>query len=134
MELMQPQFKRAQTPTLEFTTETGFQSPAHDYRVKSLSLDELLIRSPASTFFVRVDHSDIDGIEREDILVVNRAHALVEGRVAIMVIDGEFVLRRLRRYGQTWLLQTDTITQQQKIDPTMICWGIVDAVIRTCWS
>ena len=33
----------------------GFPSPADDYVEKSLDLNELLIKRPAATFFVRVE-------------------------------------------------------------------------------
>jgi DNA polymerase V len=134
MEVIKPQYKRVSVKPLPASYETGFQSPAHDYRVKSLSLDELLIRSPYATFFVRVEQSEIEGIERDDLLVVNRAHPLMEGRVAVVVIDGEFALRRLQRQGQSWYLKTDASPLLHKVDSSIICWGIVDASIRTHWT
>ena len=53
----------------------GFPSPADDYVEKSLDLNELLIKRPAATFFVRVEgDSMLDaGIHPDDILVVDRS-------------------------------------------------------------
>ena len=53
----------------------GFPSPAQDYVEQTLDLNELCIKRPAATFFVRVEgDSMIDaGIHPDDILVVDRS-------------------------------------------------------------
>ena len=55
--------------------ETGFPSPASDHLEKALSLEELIVRRPTSTFYVRVEgHAmNASGIYEGDILVVDRS-------------------------------------------------------------
>jgi len=57
----------------------GFPSPAEDYTDQKLDLNELLIKNPAATFFVRVDGDSMigAGIQHNDILVVDRSRQAV---------------------------------------------------------
>lgn len=53
----------------------GFPSPAEDYIEKNLDLNELLVKHPAATFFVRVSGHSMMGanIHDQDILIVDRS-------------------------------------------------------------
>jgi DNA polymerase V len=53
----------------------GFPNPATDLALQSLDLNQLLIRNPISTFFMRVagNGGEAQGIFSGDILVVDRA-------------------------------------------------------------
>ena len=53
----------------------GFPSPAADYSDDGLDLNDLVIRHPAATFFVRVEGESMlgAGIHPGDTLVVDRA-------------------------------------------------------------
>ena len=42
------------------TVKAGFPSPAQDYIEQTLSLDDLCIRTPAATFFVRASGSSME--------------------------------------------------------------------------
>ena len=130
MEVIQPSYQRAQKWEVHDQAITGFQSPAHDYRVKDLCLNELLVRVPHATFFVWVDESQIDGIEPGDLLVINRARRLVGGAIALIVLDGHFTLRRLLKRGERWIALTDQVSTELLIDETVTLWGLVDATIR----
>jgi DNA polymerase V len=58
-------------PFFQSKIPAGFPSPAQDYVEQTLDLNELCIKRPAATYFVRVEgDSMIDaGIHPEDILV-----------------------------------------------------------------
>ena len=55
--------------------KAGFPSPAQDYIEKTRSLDDLCIRTPAATYFVRASGSSMEraGIHDGDVLVVDRS-------------------------------------------------------------
>ena len=94
------------TPLAEAYVAAGFPSPADDYLEKGLDLNEYLIKSPASTFFVRVagDSMTNAGIHDGDLLVVDRSRSPKDGCVVIAVIDGEMAVKRLRRIRRRWAL------------------------------
>lgn len=70
---------------------------AHNQTVRnSLDLNDLLVKHPAATFFVRVagNSSEEVGIFSGDILVVDRALKPTARKVVLAICDGEFVLRK----------------------------------------
>jgi DNA polymerase V len=74
---------------------TGFRSPAEDRDDAPLDLHTLLIRHPATTFFVEVaDEALVDsGIFAGDILVVERALHPAYGALVVVALDGELLAR-----------------------------------------
>jgi DNA polymerase V len=74
---------------------TGFRSPAEDRADAPLDLHTLLIRHPATTFFVEVaDEALVDsGIFAGDILVVERALHPAYGALVVVALDGELLAR-----------------------------------------
>ena len=76
----------------------GFPSPAADCEDERVTLDELLVRRPLSSFLVEAEgDSMIDaGICAGDILVIDRAAAARNGAIVLASYNGEFLLRRLR--------------------------------------
>jgi DNA polymerase V len=86
--------------------EAGFPSPAEQYIEKALDLNELLIRHPAATYFVRAAGESMRnaGIFSGDILVVDRALDAENGDIVIAAVDGEFTVKYLHRNGvSVWL-------------------------------
>ena len=77
--------------------KAGFLSPAQDYIEKTLSLDDLCIRTPAATYFVRASGSSMEraGIHDGDVLVVDRSLPPGHRKIVIASVDGEFVCKRL---------------------------------------
>lgn len=75
----------------------GFPSPADDHIEARLSLDELCIRHPDATFFLRASGDSMTGagIFDGDILVVDRARTARSGSVVVAVVDGGFTCKRL---------------------------------------
>lgn len=91
--------KGAGLPLAGSFVAAGFPSPADDYVEKSLDLNEYLVRNSAATFFVRVSGDSMigAGIHHGDILIVDRSLEAEPGRVIIAVVDGEMLVKRLRR-------------------------------------
>ena len=81
------------------TVVAGFPSPAEQYLEPPLDLNELLVKRPAATFFVRVSGDSMvgAGIQNNDILVVDRSLRPASGDVIIASVDGEFTVKTYRR-------------------------------------
>ena len=77
----------------------GFPSPAEQYLEPPLDLNELLVKRPAATFFVRVSGDSMigAGIHDGDILVVDRSLRPASGDVIIACVDGDFTVKTYRR-------------------------------------
>ena len=76
----------------------GFPSPAEQYQETPLDLNELLVKRPAATFFVKVQGESMvgDGIRDGDLLVVDRSLRPASGDVIIACVDGDFTVKTLR--------------------------------------
>lgn len=81
------------------TVVAGFPSPAEQYAEPPLDLNELLIKRPAATFFVRVSgNSMIDAnIADGDLLVVDRSLRPTSGDIIIASIDGDFTVKYFQK-------------------------------------
>ena len=76
----------------------GFPSPAEQYLEPPLDLNELLVKRPAATYFVRVEGDSMieAGIHDGDLLVVDRSLRPASGDVIIASVDGDFTVKTLR--------------------------------------
>ena len=88
----------AQKAQVQGTVAAGFPSPAEQYLEPPLDLNELLVKRPAATFFVRVQGDSMigAGIHDGDLLVVDRALEPSDGDVVVAAVDNEFTVKRLR--------------------------------------
>ena len=77
----------------------GFPSPAEQYQETPLDLNELLVKRPAATFFVKVQGESMigEGIHDGDLLVVDRSLRPASGDVIIACVDGDFTVKTYRR-------------------------------------
>ena len=80
----------------------GFPSPAEQYQETPLDLNELLVKRPAATYFVRVEGDSMvgAGICDGDLLVVDRSLRPADGDVIIACVDGDFTVKTLRVGGK----------------------------------
>jgi len=113
----------------------GFPSPADDYVEKSLDLNELLIKRPAATFFIRVEGDSMlgAGIHPDDILVVDRSLTPDAGKIIVCALNGELNLKGLAREDHQWLLVAANpdypdIVIHEGLET--IIWGVVTASIH----
>ena len=67
----------------------GFPSPAEQYQETPLDLNELLVKRPAATFFVKVQGETMigEGIHDGDLLVVDRSLRPADGDVIIASVE-----------------------------------------------
>ena len=87
-------------PGIPFFNETvaaGFPSPAMGELNGTLDLNELCIRHPAATYFIRARGESMigAGIGDGDILVVDRSLTARNGDIIIAAVSGEFTVKRL---------------------------------------
>jgi DNA polymerase V len=85
----------------------GFPSAAEDFVEGRLDLNELLVKRPAATFYVKVageSMRDAD-IFPGDLLVVDRGESPRHGQVVVAVVNGELTVKRLHRKGGTIRLE-----------------------------
>ena len=127
--------QREEFPLFAANIPAGFPSPADDYIDKKLDLNELLIRHPAATFFVRVSgNSMIDaGINSGDILIVDRALEATDNRIVIAAVNGELTVKRIQRIRSAiYLIPENPAFEPIEVTPEMNfeVWGVVSHVIH----
>ena len=91
-------------PKISGSVVAGFPSPAEQYLEPPLDLNELLVKRPAATFFVRVQGDSMigAGINDGDLLVVDRSLRPASGDIIIASVDGDFTVKTLRLGDGEW--------------------------------
>lgn len=115
---------------LNTPVKAGFPSPAEDAGGAALDLNDLLVKHPISTYYLRVEGDSMRGagIASGDIVVVDRSLEARNNDVVVAAVDGEFTLKRLHRAGaQAWLLaehpEYPPIALHEATDAQV--WGVV---------
>lgn len=122
-------------PYFEEGVAAGFPSPVLGEVNRLLDLNELCVRHPATTYYVRARGESMSGagIDDGDILVVDRSLLAEHGDIVIAAIDGEFTVKRLRHHnGQVQLVpenpafrpRTLTLAEQSEF------FGVVTWIIK----
>ena len=127
--------KTSAPPLMASSVPAGFPSPAEQYVESQLDLNELLVRRPAATFFVRAaGDSMIDaGIRPGDILIVDRSLEARHGSIVIACVDNDFTVKYLHSANGVWQLRA----ANRKYPPIRFSegmelkiFGVVTAVIH----
>ncbi|MDJ0321594.1 translesion error-prone DNA polymerase V autoproteolytic subunit [Pseudarthrobacter sp. PS3-L1] len=118
------------SPPLESFLPRGFASPAQDYFSGRIDLNKHLIKDITSTYIVRVQGDGMmnAGICDGDELIVDRSLEARSGSVVIAVLDGELMVRRIRRSGTETALVADHPDYADisiSADVDMSVWGVV---------
>lgn len=128
--------RRQELPLASASVAAGFPSPADDYIEGRIDLNDVLIRHPSSTFFLRVSGDSMRdaGIHDGDLLVVDRAVEPRPGRVVVAVLEGAFTLKYLNRHQGRWRLEAAhpdyPPLELSDSDDTSI-WGVAIHVIHS---
>lgn len=125
-------------PLVGAAVQAGFASAADEHIETYLDLNELMIKHPAATFFVRVAGNSMQdaGIHTGDILVVDRSITPVSGKIVVACLDGEFMVKRFSAKGKGVLLSSanpkylDITVNPEQSDFRV--WGVVTYVIHAC--
>jgi DNA polymerase V len=117
----------------------GFPSPADDYVDRTLDLNELVVKNPAATYFVRVEGDSMvgAGIHDGDVLVVDRALEPADGKIVVAALDGALTVKQIRlrktRAGRRiWLVPENDGFPLIEVPPgaDFEVWGVVTHVIH----
>lgn len=113
--------------------QAGFPSPAEEELVDTLSIDDYLIRNPASSFLLKVSgDSMVDaGIMPEDIVIVERGRTPNNNDIVLAQVDRQWTLKYFNKKGKAVTL----IAANKKYPPIhpqeeLTIGGVVTAVIR----
>jgi len=85
---------------------------------RPLDIHDYLVKHPASTFFMKMegDGPEGSGIEKGDVLVVDRAVVAKRGCIVVVAVDGE--------------MKVGKFTKSSDVDEEMILWGVVTGLVR----
>src|SRR3989338_1742145 len=122
-------------PLYSLRPQAGFPSPGDDQIEKVLDINDLVVKHPASTFFVRVEGDSMEGagIFSGDVLVVDRSLTAKDGSIVVAAVYGEMVVKRLHARGNTHEL----VSENEKYAPIHVIghedcfiWGVVVGSVR----
>ena len=114
----------------------GFPAPADDLVERVLDINDLVVKNPASTFFVRVEGDSMEGagIFSNDVLVVDRSVEAKSGQIVVAAVFGEMVVKRLQKVGEKFELHSEnfayepiTLTGEEDCH----LWGVVVGSVRS---
>ncbi len=113
----------------------GFPAPGDDQVENILDINDLVVKNPASTFFVRVQGDSMigAGIFSGDVLVVDRSKDPKDGTIVVAAVNGELVVKRLSLEGKNALL----LSENEEYEPIRVgdgeecfIWGAVVGSVR----
>jgi DNA polymerase V len=113
----------------------GFPSAAEDFVEGKLDLNELLVKRPAATFYVKVAGESMRdaGIFPGDLLVVDRGESPRHGHVVVAVVNGELTVKRL--YRKDKIIRLDAANPafpniEIAGETELAVWGVVRANVH----
>lgn len=102
----------------------GFPNAGEDQHGTGLSLDGLVIKHRASTYFWRLETAVLElHWAAGSIVVVDRALPARDGRIVVAIVDEGFALCRMRKNGLFLLDGTRAAPESQ-------LWGVVSHVVQ----
>lgn len=125
-------------PLVSGAVQAGFSSAADEHIESYLDLNKRLCKNPSATFYVRVSGDSMKGagIQSGDILVVDRSLLPSHGKIAVVLLDGEFLVKRLSIAGKLIKLQAANLRYPEisinTDESDFRVWGIVTYVIHQC--
>lgn len=130
------QNKTYRLPFYQYTISAGFLSSVEDEMADKLDLNELLIKHPSATFFLRVSGSSMikAGIHHNDILIVDRSIEPRNGKIVIAAVNGELTVKRLLvTDSKIQLVAENDAYRPIEItdDNELRIWGVVTNVIHS---
>ncbi|CAM3883065.1 translesion error-prone DNA polymerase V autoproteolytic subunit [Rheinheimera salexigens] len=125
---------KQQIPFYSDPVKAGFPSPAQDYVERTLDLNELCIRHPNATFFVRVEGDSMieTGIYDGDVLVVDRSVDAEHGDIVVAAVGNEFTVKELCTRPSLMLLPRNPAYKpiRPRNGEELNIFGVVTNVIR----
>lgn len=122
-------------PFYTSSVSAGFPSPADDYIESRQDLNQLLVKNPIATYFLKVSGNSMinAGIHSGDVLVVDKSIEAREGRIVIAEVNGELTVKRLEKIKNKLYL----LAENPDYEPILVdsdcefqIWGVVTYVIH----
>jgi DNA polymerase V len=117
--------------------QAGFPSPAAEFEAEALDLNQLLVRHPAATYFVRIQGDSLIDVQivDGDIAVVDRSIPAAAGRIVVASFDGDIVAKEYGHAdGAIALLSRNAAANYPplRLDRCQECllWGCVTGIVR----
>jgi len=113
----------------------GFPSEAYNYMEEGIDFNKLLVRRKETTFcLVAGGDSQIgDGINKGDLLVIDKLAEPYQNSIVVFSIDGEFTLKRVN-YGIGYV---ELMSSNPKFEPIIVRegeelkrWGVLKFCIK----
>lgn len=129
------EFAQLGIPIFSDAVPAGFPSPATDYCERKLDLNELCIKKPAATYFVRAEGDSMieAGIFPDDVIVVDRSINAAHGDIVIASYNGELLIKKLETSPTTRLVPMNS--QHEPIvvpeDTDLEIFGVATTVIHS---
>lgn len=114
----------------------GFPCPVDDaYRAQPIDLNQVLVKNPPSTYILRVKGDSMieEGIDEDDLLVVDRSLFPTERNIAVVILNGEFALKRIvQRQGRVLLYSGNKDYAPIPVNKPeeLRVWGVVAWVLK----
>lgn len=120
----------------ESSLSADFPSPADDYISKRLSLDDLIIHHPNSTFFVKItgDSMKDAGIFEGDIAVIDKSIEAQHHQIVLACVDGEFTIKRYVKIRDKIYLNPENVKYNAieiTVDTNATIEGVVISTIKS---
>ena len=111
---------------------TCFPTPHTDASNSHINLNEILNIKRNSCFLFRVGSDEMNqaGIFLGDIVVVDKSIPAKHDNVVLVVMDGEFTIRRLFKHGREFRLFSDNGEVELHKFKEVAVWGVVTACLR----
>lgn len=115
--------------------QAGFPAPGDADVERVLDINDLVVRHPASTFFVRVSGDSMEGagIFEGDVLVIDRAVEASDGKIVVAAVNGELLVKRIKRSRSG----IDLVSENPSYPPIPVgededcyVWGVVVGSVR----
>ncbi|APR33547.1 MULTISPECIES: translesion error-prone DNA polymerase V autoproteolytic subunit [Citrobacter] len=121
-------------PLFRDVVPCGFPSPAQDYVEKRIDLNDLLVRHPSATYFVKSSGESMTGagIGEGDLLIVDSARKPTHGDIVIAAIEGEFTVKRLQLHPVVMLKPENSAYAPIMIgsEDSLDIFGVVTFIVK----
>ena len=126
------QFRQQEVKT---ANATGFGAAADDYMERGIDLNEQLIKNKPATFFFRMrgDAMQEAGIFDNDILIVDRSLKTMPGKIIVVILNGELLVRRFHKtFFGAYLIPENKRYKEINVSEfnDFTTWGVVTYVIH----
>ena len=110
-----------------------FPTPHTDSANSNIDINEILNIKKNSCFLFRMGSNEMNqaGIFQGDIVIVDKSIPAKHDHVVLVVMDGEFSVRRLYKRGREFRLLSDVNRETELLEGQEVAvWGVVTACLR----